>query len=146
MYYNLIMRNTRSHLKTIRLSRLEETALERFLAKHPHLGNFSTVVRAALWDFMKENSPERRPDTERPSFLWEYDLTNGEIHEILEGPQSKRLWLVAKILEHGKWDEIWKYLTVEGIAADLPHLRLPEKSFNHWHYAMDRWRRRSWQS
>ena len=89
---------------------------------------------------MKECPPTRASQAGRPSFIWEYELTQGEIHEILEGPRPKRLWLVAKILENGKWNEIWEYLTVEGIAADLPYLRLSEKSFNHWRYAIDRWR------
>ena len=95
------------------------------------------MVRAALWDFLGPEGEKEKP----PSFIWEYDLSHGEILEILRGPQKQRLWLVAKILEHGKWEEIWKYLTLRQIKMDLPYLRLPDKTKRHWQYALSRWRR-----
>lgn len=76
------------------------------------------------------------------SFLWEYPLSFNEIHKILRGSQKKRLWLVGKILEHGKWDEIWQFLTLRQIKADLPLLRLPDPTKRHWEYALKRWEAR----
>lgn len=139
------MRDAKSHLKTIRLSKGEEKKVALFLQEHPHLGNFSTVARAALWEFLSGNR-SRALLSNRPSFLWEYSLRPGEIQEILSGPRQNRLWLVAKILEHAQWNEIWDYLTVDQIAEDLPYLRLPQKTKAHWYYSLNRWRERPWKS
>lgn len=135
------MKQLKGYLKTIRLSKQEEKKVSLFVREHPYLGHFSTVMRAALWEFMNGKRSSTLP-SERPSFLWEYSLSPGEIQEILSGPQKKRLWLVAKILEHARWDEIWNYLTVDQIARDLPYLRLPQKTKAHWQYTLNRWRMR----
>lgn len=110
----------------------------RYLTVHPYIKNFSTLVRAALWDYL-QHAPDDVPEV-RPSFLWDYDLSRGQVMEIIKGPQKNRLWLVAKILEHAKWEEIWQYLTLPQIKKDLPFLRLPEKTRTHWEYALNRWR------
>lgn len=112
----------------------------RLLEEHPHLSTFSNLVRASLVNFMKRGPHGSPRDRQRPAFLWEYSLTPGEIQEILSGSRKKRLWLVAKILEHGKWEEIWDYLTVDQIEADLPYLRLATKTREHWRFALNRWR------
>lgn len=147
MYYTFIVKQTRRYLKTIRLTKADQRIAQRLLEEHPHLGTFSNLVRASLVNFMKQGSP-RGPleDRQRPAFLWEYPLTRGEIQEILSGPRKGRLWLVAKILEHGRWEEIWDYLTVDQIEADLPYLRLAAKTKEHWHLALDRWRHSPWPS
>jgi hypothetical protein len=132
--------NTRTHLKTIRLTRGDRLLVKRLHEQHPHLRSFSNLVRACLWNFMKEANPSSLPREDRPSFLWDYPLTPGEIREILAGPRQKRLWLVAKIIEHGKWEEIWDYLTLDLIEADLPYLRLPKQTMEHWRLAINRWR------
>lgn len=140
------MKQLKGYLKTVRLSKEEEEKVSLFMKEHPYFGNFSTVVRASLWEFMKAKQLNPIP-LQRPSFLWEYALSPGEIQEILRGPQKKRLWLVGKILEHARWDEIWNYLTVDQIAQDLPFLRLPHKIKAHWNYALNRWRMKpEWKS
>lgn len=130
----------KNYLKTIRLTKADQTMAIRLLEEHPYLASFSNLVRAALWNFMKRSSHEAQRDFGPPTFLWEYSLTRGEIQEILSGPREKRLWLVAKILEHGKWEEIWDYLTIDQIEADLPYVRLPDKTKEHWQFALNRWR------
>lgn len=130
----------KNYLKTIRLTKADQTIVRSLLEEHPHLATFSNLVRAALWNFVKRSPRGSGRHFEQPSFLWEYPLTRGEIQEILSGPREKRLWLVAKILEHGKWEEIWDYLTIDQIEADLPYVRLPEKTKEHWQFALTRWR------
>ena len=110
-----------------------------FVTTHPHLANFSKLIRAALREYIKRN-PVRAAGPATPSFLWEYKLDEEKIFEILNGPQKNRLWLEAKILEHGKWDEIWHYLTRAKIEEDLPCLRLTNKTKRHWEQALERWR------
>ncbi|MDO8528112.1 MAG: hypothetical protein Q7T03_10570 [Deltaproteobacteria bacterium] len=130
----------KSNLKTIRLTTEEKGALDRFIHTHPYLNDFSKLVRAALREYIK-NNPAKATGSKAPSFLWEYKLNEEEIFEILSGPQKNRLWLVAKILEHGKWEEIWHYLTRSQIEQDMPLLRLAEKTKTHWQYALNRWRK-----
>lgn len=129
----------KNNLKTIRFDKVEEREIHQFIQGHPYIKSFSTLARAAIWEFL-EGQPDKNQGRP-PSFLWEYDLSHGEIREILRGPQKQRLWLVAKILEHGQWNEIWKYLSLKQIGKDLPYLRLPDKTKKHWQYALSRWRR-----
>jgi hypothetical protein len=129
--------NYKVNMKTVRLTLEEDTAVQSYIKDHPYITTFSTLVRAALAEYLQPTQEQKPP----PSFLWDYDLSHGEILEVLRGPQKQRLWLVAKILEHGKWEEIWQYLTRRQIAADLPILRLPEKAKRHWEYALRRWRK-----
>lgn len=135
----LISMKFKNNLKTLRLSASENQAILRYLETHPYIKTFSTLVRAAVWDYLQKAADA--PPSERPSFLWDYDLSHGQIVEILRGPQKNRLWLVAKILEHAKWEELWRYLTVRQIERDLPLLRLPEKTRAHWDYALRHWKR-----
>ena len=102
----IIYMKSKNNLKTVRFTREEEASIGRYLTGHPYIKSFTTLVRAALWDYL-QHAPDDIPKT-RPSFLWDYDLSFGQIMEILKGPQRNRLWLVAKILEHAKWKEIWE--------------------------------------
>jgi len=134
-------------LKTVRLAERETRLISRFLQENPAIENFSALARLAILDFIsKSGSIPLRPIVEeepkaRPSFLWDYDLTFGQIREILAGPLEKRKWLVARILEHAGFNEVFRYLTPREIERDLPHIRLPQKLKDHWEYAIRRWRR-----
>lgn len=129
----------KTNLKSIRLTVREEYQINTYLKREPQVRNFSSLVRAALNSYLSGHAAPTAD--ERPSFLWEYDLNPGELHEILAGPRAQRLWLVAKILEQARWPEIWQYLTRRQISADLPYLRLSPSTRRHWEYALRRWRR-----
>lgn len=134
-------------LKTVRLAERESETIGRFLEQNPAIENFSALARIAIMDFMsKKGSIPLRPIVEeepkkRPSFLWDYDLTESQVREMLSGPLEKRKWLVGRILEQARFDEIFKYLTLREIERDLPFLRLPKKLKDHWEYAIKRWKR-----
>ena len=127
------------NLKTIRFTAGETKDLEAFVTTHPGVASFSKMVRAALREYLKKNKGQTMVSAS-PSFLWEYRLHEEDIFDILNGPKKNRLWLEAKILEHGKWEEVWHYLTRKQIEEDLPLMRLREKTKSHWHYAVQRWR------
>ena len=139
--------NNKRELKTVRLAERESKIIGQFLEQNPAIENFSALARIAILDFVsKRGSIQLRPIVEdreekRPSFIWDYDLTGSQIREILSGSQEKRRWLVGRILEHARFDEIFKYLTLREIEHDLPHLRLPKKLKDHWEYAIKRWKR-----
>jgi len=129
----------KNNLKTIRLTREEEAQITRFLEEDLNIHRFSDLARAAIWEFLERRSGPQ--SSKKLSFLWEYDLTHGEITAILRGPQKRRLWLVGKILEHGRWQEIWEYLDIRTIQKDLPLLRMNSKTKKHWKHALQLWKK-----
>lgn len=137
-------------LKTVRLSIREDGWARKFIADNPVIENFSALARIAILDLVSRGGTiqlkpiveEGKGAKKRPSFLWDYDLSEGQIREILNGPLTKRRWLVAKILEHAKFNEVWKYLTPKDIDRDLPSLRMNPKVKSHWEYAVKRWRKK----
>lgn len=136
----------KTNLKTVRLSKKDAGLIDKFIEQNPVFENFSALARIAILDLMtsKDSIPLRplieRISTKKPSFLWDYKLSEGQIREILNGPVEQRKWLVARILEHADFNEVWNYLTPHAIERDLPNLRLPEKTKKHWEYALKRWR------
>lgn len=139
--------NNKRNLKTVRLSTYEVGMVDKFLKQNPAIENFSALARIAILDIISKrgtialNPIITESETRKPSFLWDYDINEGEIREILSGSLQERKWLIARILEHAAFDEIWKYLSLHDIERDLQHLRLPGKTKEHWEYALKRWRR-----
>ena len=81
---------------------------------------------------------------QRLYFLWDYDISDEDIRRILNsGSSSEKAWIITRILEYAKWDDIWRYLTVADIRENFEHLRFrrPQDS-ELWAYALDRWTRR----
>jgi hypothetical protein len=81
---------------------------------------------------------------ERPYFFWDYDLTEADVRRIVrEGTPQEQAWVVARILEYAKWDDIWRFLTPDDIRRNLDRLRfrLPQDR-QLWEYALTRWAER----
>jgi hypothetical protein len=81
-------------------------------------------------------------DDARPYFVWDEDLTNRQIRELLRtASEPERLRLVAKILREARDDHVWAYTTPAEVARLLPRL-LPmlgrRRSF--WTYLVEGWR------
>jgi len=75
-----------------------------------------------------------------PYFLWDYDLTKDQIHAILRGDNEvEKLWLTARILTHARFEDIWKYLTLQDIVKIFPKLRLSQKVKQDWQRALNVW-------
>ena len=81
--------------------------------------------------------------SKRPYFFWDYDITDDEIRTILrDGEPFDKAWVISRILEHAGWDDIWRYLTVADIRANIESLlfrRTQDREL--WAYALDRWAR-----
>ena len=136
----------KGELRTLRMAKTEINLIDRYLKLNPAIENFSQLARIAILDFISRSGEiSLRPivsgsESKRPPFLWDYDLTEAQVHEVLKSASKMRLWLTARILEHGRFDEVWKYLTPREIEHDLPKLRLPSKIKKHWEYALKHWR------
>ena len=76
----------------------------------------------------------------RPYFLWDYNLSEPEVRKILkEGDEFSRRWLAARILESAKYEDVWKYLSLEEILKIFPSLKLKAPVRNAWEKAFKAW-------
>lgn len=74
-------------------------------------------------------------------FLWDYDIGEEEIRHILrQGNPTEKAWLITRILEYAKWDDIWRYLTTADIRQNLDRLQFRRSQDRElWAYALERW-------
>lgn len=76
-----------------------------------------------------------------PYFMWDYRYTVGQIKEMLAtGEESKKIWLMAKILRDARYADVWKFITLENFLAYRERL-LPrlgrERKF--WEFMYTQW-------
>lgn len=137
-------------LRTIRFTQEEDRLVQTYLKQNPSLESISSLGRIAIMEFvhtrqtlpLRPLTPSRQP--QRPPFLWDYNLTDAQVHETLRhAPFEQRKWLIARILERAPWQEVSRYLTVEQIRDALPHLRMDPKTQRHWQEAIDLWTSRT---
>jgi hypothetical protein len=83
------------------------------------------------------------PVDARLYFFWDYDLQEADIRRIMsDGDPMEQAWVVGRILEFAKWEDIWRYLTVADIRRSFDQLcfrRARDREL--WAYALDRWTR-----
>ena len=74
-------------------------------------------------------------------FFWDYDLSERDIRRIVrQGDPAEKAWVITRILEYAKWDDIWRYLTLADIRYNFERLsfrRAQDREL--WAYALDRW-------
>lgn len=76
----------------------------------------------------------------RPYFLWDYDLTEDQVHKILrDDNETERLWLTARILSSANFDDVWKYLTLGQVVESFPKLRMRPVIKDYWRRALTVW-------
>ena len=75
-----------------------------------------------------------------PYFLWDYDLTENQVKKILKsGDDFSRRWLVGRILESAKFEDVWKYLNVDEVRQIFPQLKLKKPIEKAWQRAFKIW-------
>ena len=76
----------------------------------------------------------------RPYFLWDYDLTESDVLTLLRaGDEDTRCWLVARILESARYEDVWRYVSLAEVRALFPHLKLKPPVREAWAYALEVW-------
>ena len=133
-------------LTTIRLTKQEAGAIARYLRQNPSFASVSSLGRVAIMEFIR--TKRQLPLTplatgepsQRPSFLWDYDLSEAQVQEILRhAPFEQRKWLIGRILERLKPPEVFRYLSLQEIRDALPRLRMDPKTARHWQEAVEVW-------
>jgi len=78
---------------------------------------------------------------QRLYFFWDYDISDDQVrHMLRHGSPAEKAWIITRILEYAKWDDIWRYLTVKDIRQNFDRLcfrRSQDREL--WAYALDRW-------
>lgn len=80
-----------------------------------------------------------KPD-ERPYFLWDYNLTDADVRRILAGPnETDRRWLIGRLLEAARFEDIWKYLKLKDVTNVFAQLKLRSQIKRAWQRALQVW-------
>ncbi|MDH7487400.1 MAG: hypothetical protein QHJ81_14145 [Anaerolineae bacterium] len=83
---------------------------------------------------------EKAKSAKRPYFFWDYDITEEEIRRILRGDNEVgKAWVITRILEYARWEDIWRYLTLDDIRKNFQQLGLKPYFRDLWSYALEVW-------
>ena len=75
-----------------------------------------------------------------PYFIWDYDLTEADLREILRGgDEAQKAWLVARLLESARYEDVWKYISLAELRAIFPKLQLRPQVRAAWEFALGVW-------
>jgi hypothetical protein len=107
-------------------------------------------------DSTSEQKAHERPDDAMPEslvgdaaplprdrlyFFWDYDLSERDVRRIVrEGNLAEKAWVISRILEYAKWDDIWRWLSLADIRRNFERLsfrRAQDREL--WAYALERW-------
>ncbi|OGK08533.1 hypothetical protein A2767_05550 [Candidatus Roizmanbacteria bacterium RIFCSPHIGHO2_01_FULL_35_10] len=76
----------------------------------------------------------------KPYFIWDYDLTEKDVKKILkDGNEFSRIWLISRILESAKYEDVWKYVKLDEVLQIFPRLKLKKPIKNAWLNAFKAW-------
>ena len=136
----------KSVVATIRFSRKEMAEIEDYVRRNPYFDSVSRLGRVAMMEFIRASNaltlqPSVRQEAQRrPWFLWDYDLTEAQVHELItHAPFAQRKWLLGRMLERLGPTEIVRYVSLEALRQALPHLRLAPQIKRHWEEAIALW-------
>jgi hypothetical protein len=81
-------------------------------------------------------------DDLRPYFLWDEDVSIGELRDLLAGPDGfARDRLLGKMLREARDLDVWVFVTPAEVARVLPRLRRRiGRRFAFWSFLIDGWR------
>jgi hypothetical protein len=76
-------------------------------------------------------------------FFWDYDLSEEDVRAILAGDDGHRkAWVISRILNAARWEDIWQYVSVEEIRAHFDQLRFRTPYLRDlWFHALQVWSR-----
>lgn len=80
-------------------------------------------------------------DEARPYFLWDEDITIGDLKEILNGPDGElRDRYLGKMLREARDIDVWHFVTPADVATALPRIsRIVGQKLPFWEFIIGRW-------
>lgn len=76
----------------------------------------------------------------RPYFLWDYDLSEADVHRIIrEGTSVDKIWIMSRILESAKYEDVWKYTSLSDVRSMMPILKIKKPIRQAWERALSVW-------
>lgn len=80
----------------------------------------------------------------RPYFLWDEDVSIGELRHLLAGPDSpRRDQLLGKMLREGRDLDVWQFVKPREVARVLERLRRRlGRRYAFWSFLIEGWRSR----
>ncbi len=76
----------------------------------------------------------------RPYFLWDYDLTEADVRRILSGGnQTDKVWILSRILESAKFEDVWTYTSLSDVRKMMPILKIKKPIRQAWERALSIW-------
>jgi hypothetical protein len=76
----------------------------------------------------------------RPYFLWDYDLSEDDVRRILrEGSHVDKNWMLSRILESAKYEDVWKYTSLSEVREMIPILKIKKPIRQAWERALNVW-------
>ncbi len=78
----------------------------------------------------------------RPYFLWDEDVSVGELRSVLRGgSEYDRLRLAGKMLREARDIDVWEFMTPAEVAEILPKVRRRlGRREKFWRFLIDGWR------
>jgi hypothetical protein len=75
-----------------------------------------------------------------PYFLWDYSLSEADVRAILLGDdEQSKAWLVARLLNAARFQDIWQYISLPELRAIFPKLQLRPQVRAVWEFALSVW-------
>lgn len=75
-----------------------------------------------------------------PYFIWDYDLTEADVRAIIRGnDEAQKAWLVTRLVESARYEDIWRYISLDELNAIFPKLRLKPRVRAAWQFALSVW-------
>lgn len=76
----------------------------------------------------------------RPYFLWDYNLTDTEVREILHGEnETEKIWMMSRILASARFEDVWKYVRLSDVVVAFPRLKMRQEIKDAWKFALTAW-------
>ena len=73
-------------------------------------------------------------------FLWDYDLTEEDVRQILRGDNhNERTWMIARILESARFEDVWNFVSLREVVEIFPSLKLKPEVKKVWANALEVW-------
>lgn len=78
--------------------------------------------------------------SKRPYWLWDYDLTEDRVREILVGKnETEKIWMIGRILSSAHFKDVWRFLSVKDILNIFSKLRVRPEVKENWRQALTVW-------